>query len=165
MNPVLNKKLLCDYNLTTSLTVACSGCEKKETWSLDVSQINSKVFASFIRKGGWIIAKVIGKQQNSIRLEIRCIYSSTRSEKDRRVFTFLLKQTWYRWVSVLLSWFILVLFNFHTQDKNFKCPALISIIIKLFVSFITMSNVKLQFRELLYYLFLWRRCQMSSFDS
>ena len=55
-------------------------------------QTNSKVLAFFIRRGGSINAKVTGKHQRGVGLEVPCTYTFIGSEKDTRALPFLLEK-------------------------------------------------------------------------
>ena len=56
-----------------------------------IPQVNSKVCAFYIRRGGTNKCRVIGKRQHRLGLEIPCIYIFKGNEKDTNALISLLK--------------------------------------------------------------------------
>ena len=56
-----------------------------------IPQVKSKVCAFYIRRGGTIKCRVIGKRQHGLGLEIPCIYIFKGNEKDANALISLLK--------------------------------------------------------------------------
>ena len=56
-----------------------------------IPQVNSKLCAFYIRRGGTIKCRVIGKRQHGLGLAIPCIYIFKGNEKDTNALISLLK--------------------------------------------------------------------------
>ena len=82
----LNEELLvCEYDKNAVAIV------RDDQIVGHIPQVNSKVCAFYIRRGGTIKCRVIGKRQHGLGLEILCIYIFKGNEKDTNALISLLK--------------------------------------------------------------------------
>ena len=72
----LNEKLHCEYDKNAVAII------RDDQIVGHIPQVNSKVCAFYIRRGGTIKCRVIGKRQHGLGLEILCIYIFKGNEKD-----------------------------------------------------------------------------------
>ena len=82
--PQMNETLDCKLEPTNEFDKHAVSVVKSDVVVGHVPQVNSKVCAFFIRRGGSITCRVTGKRKHGAGLEIPCIYSFKGSVKDTR---------------------------------------------------------------------------------
>ena len=91
LEPQLNEELHCLLEPVNEYDKKCSCIVRDDQIVGHIPQVNSKVCAFYIRRGGTIKCRVIGKRQHGLGLEIPCIYIFKGNEKDTNALISLLK--------------------------------------------------------------------------
>ena len=89
--PQLNKELHCMLELANEYDKNAVAIVRDDQIVGHIPQVNSKVCAFYIRQGGTIKCRVIGKRQHGLGLEIPCTYIFKGNEKDTNALISLLK--------------------------------------------------------------------------